>query len=131
MLSDIQDVHTVPSDFTGDNRSAEIQIDPSGRFLYESNRRRQGENRGPDTIGVFSIDPEKGTLTEIEQMNTGGIMPRHFAIDPTGKYLLVENELTDNVVLFRIDPTSGRLSPAGKELKLDTPVCLKFVLLPG
>jgi 6-phosphogluconolactonase len=131
MLSDIQDMHTVPSDFTGDNRSAEIQIDPSGRFLYESNRRRRGENRGPDTIGVFSIDPGKGTVTEIEQMNAGGIMPRHFAIDPTGKYLIVENELTDNVVLFRIDPTSGRLSPAGKELKIDTPVCVKFVRLPG
>jgi 6-phosphogluconolactonase len=126
-LSDVQAAASVPRDFTGDNHSAEIQIHPNGKFLYESNRRRRGENRGPDTIGVFAIDSEKGTLSEIEQQNTGGIMPRHFAIDPTGTYLFAENELTDNVVLFRIDSTTGRLSPAGKTLKLDTPVCLKFL----
>jgi 6-phosphogluconolactonase len=83
--------------------------------------------RGPDTIGVFAIDPQKGTLTLVEQSPTGGIMPRSFAIDPTGKYLLTANELTNNVVVFRLDQTTGKLEKTGKERMVDTPVCLLFV----
>ena len=51
------------------NDSAEIAIHPNGKFLYESNRRFRGPDMwGPDTIGVFAIDPVKGTLTEVEQV---------------------------------------------------------------
>jgi 6-phosphogluconolactonase len=83
--------------------------------------------RGPDTIGVFAIDARNGTLTLVEQTPSGGIMPRTFAIDPTGKYLLAANELTNNVVVFRIDPATGKLSKTGKEIMVDTPVCLQLV----
>ncbi|MGA8438102.1 MAG: lactonase family protein [Candidatus Sulfotelmatobacter sp.] len=128
MLTTIQRVHTVPHDFFGGNHSAEIEIHPSGKFLYESNRRTQGENvRGPDTIGVFVIDPKDGTLTPIEHTLSGGVMPRNFKIDPTGKFLLAANQLSNNIVEFNIDNNTGRLSPSGKEIKVDTPVCLKFV----
>jgi 6-phosphogluconolactonase len=127
-LTNLQSVPTRISDFTGTNHTAEIAISPNGRFLYQSNR-RLGSNdvRGPDTIGVFAIDPAKGTLTAVEQTPTGGIMPRSFAIDPTGKYLLTANEVTNNVVVFGIDRNTGRLSKTGGEIKVDTPVCLKFV----
>jgi 6-phosphogluconolactonase len=54
-------------------------------------------------------------------------MPRNFEIDPTGKYLLAANQLSNNVVVFNIDSATGRLSKSGKEVMADTPVCLKFV----
>jgi 6-phosphogluconolactonase len=82
---------------------------------------------GPDSIGVFSIDPAKGTLTEVEQVAPQGTMPRQFAIDPTGAYLFAANELTGNVVLFRVDSSTGRLSPTKTELNVDVPVCIVFV----
>lgn len=127
-LTGVQRVHTVPHDFFGDNHSAEIEVRPDGKFLYESNRRTQGENlRGPDTIGVFSIDAKTGILTPVEQVLSGGIMPRNFDIDPTGGFLLAANQLSNNVVVFAIDKNTGRLSKTGKEIKADTPVCLKFV----
>jgi 6-phosphogluconolactonase len=127
-LSGIQSAHTVPHDFFGGNHSAEIEIHPAGKFLYESNRRTLGETvRGPDTIGVFSIDPEKGTLALVEQSPTGGTMPRNFKLDPTGAYLLAANQLSDNIVVFRIDGATGRLSKTGNEIKVDTPVCIQFV----
>jgi 6-phosphogluconolactonase len=127
-LSEVQRVHTVPHDFFGDNHSAEIEVRPDGKFLYESNRRTQGENvRGPETIGVYSIDPETGILTPVEQVLSGGIMPRNFDIDPTGGYLLAAHQLSDNVVVFSIDKSTGRLSKTSKEIKAETPVCLKFV----
>jgi 6-phosphogluconolactonase len=124
----VQDARTLAPDFIGSNDSAEIAIHPSGRFLYESNRRFRGPDLfGPDTIGVFAIDPEQGTLSEVEQISPGGTMPRNFAIDPTGSYLFAANELTGNVVLFRVDSDTGRLSPTGTELKIDVPVCITFV----
>jgi 6-phosphogluconolactonase len=131
-LNLVQRAQSVPHDFFGGNHSAEIEVHPSGKFLYESNRRTQGENvRGPDTIGVFAINPKDGTLTPVEQTLSGGIMPRNFDIDPPGNFLLVANELTNNIVVFRIDSSSGKLSKTGKEIKVDTPVCLKFVPVGG
>jgi 6-phosphogluconolactonase len=129
MLAHVQDASTQVADFVGSNHTAEIAISPSGRFLYQSNRRLRNDNtRGPDTIGVFAIDPQKGTLTLIEQTPTGGTMPRSFAIDPTGNYLLAANELSSNIVVFRIDPATGKLAKTGKEIMVDTPVCLQFAL---
>jgi len=127
-LTEVQRVQTVPHNFFGGNHSAEIEVHPSGKFLYESNRRTQGETvRGPDTIGVFTIDPKDGTLTPVEQVLSGGTMPRNFTIDPSGKFLMAANQLSNNIVIFNIDGTTGRLSPTGREIKVDTPVCLKFV----
>jgi 6-phosphogluconolactonase len=82
---------------------------------------------GPDSIGVFAIDPTRGILTEVEQVPPGGTMPRNFGIDPTGAYLFSANELTGNVVLFRVDGASGRLTQTKTELKIDVPVCVVFV----
>jgi len=127
-LTTIQRAQTVPHDFFGGNHSAEIEILPNGKFLYESNRRTLSETeRAPDTIGVFAIDPKQGTLTPVEQSLSGGVMPRNFKIDPTGKYLLAANQISNNIVLFAIDSNTGRLSNTGKEIKVDTPVCLQFV----
>jgi 6-phosphogluconolactonase len=127
-LTAVQRAQTVPHDFIGGNHSAEIEIHPNGKFLYESNRRTKSETeRAPDTIGVFSIDPQTGMLAPVEQSLTGGVMPRNFKIDPTGAYLLAANELSNNVVVFKIDSTTGRLSKTGREIKVDTPVCLQFV----
>jgi 6-phosphogluconolactonase len=128
-LTNIQDASTQVPDFVGSNHTAEIAISPNGRFLYQSNRRLRSDNvRGPDTIGVFAVDPQRGTLTLVEQTPTGGIMPRSFAIDPTGNYLLAANELSNNIVVFRIDPATGKLAKTGKEIMVNTPVCLQFAL---
>jgi 6-phosphogluconolactonase len=126
-LTGIQRAHTVPHDFFGGNHSGEIEIHPNGKFLYESNRRTQSEFvRGPESIGVFAMDPRNGTLTPVEQVDSGGIMPRNFKIDPTGAYLFSANQLTNNIVLFKIDSATGRLKKTGTEIKVDTPACIQF-----
>jgi 6-phosphogluconolactonase len=127
-LTTVQRAQTMPHDFFGINHSGEIEVHPSGKFLYESNRRTPNDNEwGLDTIGVFAIDPVKGMLTPVQASPTGGIMPRSFTIDPTGKYLLAANQISNNVVIYAIDGATGQLSKTGKEIMVDTPVCLKFV----
>ncbi len=127
-LTRLQDVQTLANDFIGTNDSAEIQIHPNGKFLYESNRRNRGPQLlGPDSIGVFAIDPEKGTLTEVEQAPTIGHTPRTFAVDPTGGYLFQGGQVTGNVGVFKINAETGKLTPTHTNLKVDVPVCIKFV----
>jgi 6-phosphogluconolactonase len=119
-LRPLQTISTIPKDFTKQNDDAEIVIHPSGKFLYAS-------NRGHDSIAVFSIDPEKGTLTLVEYVPTKGQSPRNFAIDPTGRLLFAANEKSDNIVVFRIDAQTGRLAATGKVLEVSQPVCVRFV----
>jgi len=119
-LSPLQTISTLPKDFSGENTTAEIELHPNGKFLYAS-------NRGHDSIAVFAIDPQKGTLRLIDYFSTKGRTPRNFAIDPTGSWLLVANQNTGNIVVFRIDGKTGRLSGSGQEVKVPSPVCLRFV----
>jgi 6-phosphogluconolactonase len=126
-LKPVQVLSTVTPGLVTDNHSAEIEISPDGRFLYESNRRANKDSvRGPDSIGVYTIDPEKGTLTQVEEHPTI-ILPRSFTIDPTGTYLLSASELNNTIAVYKIDPNTGKLSPTNKQISIDTPVCLKFV----
>ena len=119
-LHRLQTISTLPKSFTGQNDDAEIQMYPSGKFLYAS-------NRGSDTITVFAVDSSKGTLTPIEYTPTQGKIPRSFGIDPTGKFLFAENQKSDNVVVFAIDAKTGHLTPTGKVLDVGSPVCVKFL----
>jgi 6-phosphogluconolactonase len=115
-----QTISTLPKNFVGPNRAAEIAVDATGRFLYVS-------NRGDDSIVVFSINPADGNLTALQWVSSGGKTPRHFTIDPTGKWLLVANHNSNDIRLFQIDPSSGRLTPTGRSLTVADPVCVLFI----
>jgi 6-phosphogluconolactonase len=123
-LHELQTISTLPKNFSGNNTAAEIEIHPSGEFLYAS-------NRGDDnSIVVFAIDSRSGALTLVENDPTGGKTPRHFAIDPTGSWLLAANEDSGNIVVFRIDQKTGRLAATGDVVQVFSPTCLTFVTLP-
>ena len=117
---EVQRISALPANFSGRNDAAEIAIHPSGAYLYTS-------NRGDDSIAVFAVNPNKGTLTLVSDVPTGGKEPRHFAIDPTGKFLLAENQLSDTIVVFKIDSTSGGLVPTGQVVEVPSPVDIAFL----
>ena len=120
-LKELQTISTLPPDADPKkNSTAEIEVHPSGRFVY-------GSNRGHDSIAVFSIDSKSGKLTVVQDQLTGGKVPRSFGIDPTGSFLLAANQDSDNVVVFRIDSGSGRLTATGQEVQVGSPVCVKFL----
>jgi len=83
--------------------------------------------RGHDSISVLAADPATGRLSFLQNISSGGKVPRGLGIDPTGRWLLVGNQGTDNVVEYAIDPQTGRLTPAGRQLKVGAPVDVKFV----
>ena len=122
-LQTVSALSTLRKDYKGPKEAAEIAVHPNGKFLYASDR------AGIDTISVFSIDPVKGTLKLKDEYPTMGKTPRNFAIDPTGKFLLAANQESNNIVTFRIDPTTGALTPTGDIAEAPAPVCITFVAL--
>ena len=122
-LSPLQTLSTIRSDYSGPKEAAEIVVHPNGKFLYASNR------AGIDTITGFSIDATKGTLKLMAEFPTMGKTPRNFAIDPNGKFLLAANQESNNIVTFRIDPITGRLTPTGDIVEAPAPVCIVFLAL--
>lgn len=117
LLQDLQTIPTLPADFTGDSFAADIHVSPDGKFLY-------GSNRGHNSIVIYRIDPEAGTLTLVGHEPTRGEFPRNFLILPNGEYLYVANQNTDNITIFRRDSGSGKLNFTG-QFRVPTPVCLK------
>jgi 6-phosphogluconolactonase len=120
-LKELQTISTLPEEFRGNNTCAEVQVSPSGKFVY-------GSNRGHDSIAVFAIDPSSGKLSFVEHQFTQGKAPRYFGIDPTGQWLLAANQDSNSIVVFHIDAKTGRLTPTGQVVEIGSPVCLAFTV---
>ena len=121
-LTLLQTIDTVPSGFDGTNYTAEVRVAPNGRFVY-------GSNRGHNSVAVYRIDDEKGTVQLVEHESTRGDTPRNFGIDPTGQFLIAANQNSDDLYSFRIDPQTGELTPTGSSLNIPKPVCVQFLQL--
>ncbi|MCB1077771.1 MAG: lactonase family protein, partial [Verrucomicrobiae bacterium] len=124
-LTEIQSISTVP-DSDRDQKglsTAEVQVHPSGNFVY-------GSNRGHHSIAVFRVNAESGQLTWVENAPIHGKTPRNFGIDPSGRWLLAAGQDSDTITVFSIDPSTGALTFTGQEIAVGTPVCVKFLPLP-
>ncbi|MFE3866688.1 lactonase family protein [Flavobacterium sp. LS2P90] len=119
ILKKIDETTILAKDFKGTFGSADIHISHDGKFLYASNR---GE---ANTITIFKI-LKNGKLLLKGQASTLGKGPRNFAIDPSGKFLLVAHQYTNDVVIFKRNKTTGALADTGKRINLCSPVCLVF-----
>jgi len=120
-LKNLQTISTLPKDFTGSFTSADIHVSPDGRFLYASNR------DASNTIAIFRVNQQNGQLTAIGHQSTLGRTPRNFNFDPSGNYLLVANQNSNDVVIFRVDRRTGLLHDTGKRIEVGNPVCLKWI----
>lgn len=119
-LTTLQTLPMLPKDYNGVREAAEIAVHPSGKFVYASNR------GSANSIAAYKVDGTKGTLTPIGIFPSGGKIPRHFTIDPTGKFLIAANADSNNLVTFKIDESTGALIPTGKEVSVPSPQCITF-----
>lgn len=121
-LSAKQTISMVTPDFKGRRSGADIHVSADGKFLYATNRGDANE------IIVYSID-NQGKLSLVKRESVQGKTPRNFAIDPSGNFVLVANQDTSDVIIFKRDAKNGTLTATGKKIQVGKPVCLKFAAI--
>lgn len=119
VLTPIDEQPAVPAQARASNHCADIQISPDGRFLY-------GSNRGHDSISIFAVDGETGTLGTVGFFPCGGATPRNLALTPSGRHLFSANQNADRISIFARDAETGTLTDTGKAIEIGTPMCVKF-----
>jgi 6-phosphogluconolactonase len=110
---------TLPAGFVGNSGAGEVLVDAAGKFLY-------GSNRGNDNIVICSIDQVTFQLTVIGWVHTQGETPRHFNFDPSANFIHVGHQNSANIVTFKVDKTTGMLTPAGLYASTPAPSCIQF-----
>lgn len=112
-------IQTLPADFTGGSSTSEIEVHPTGKFVY-------GSNRGHDSIVVYQRDEKTGGLKAIQDAPCGGKTPRHFKIDPSGKWLLCAHQDSNTISVLPLDPETGLLGAASSTVNSHSPICILF-----
>ena len=119
-LTAIQTVSMLAEDFKGQVGAADIHVSPDGLFVYGTDRGNANE------IVTYAINQKTGELTFVER-NKVGRAPRNFIIDPSGTYLLVANQDSNNIIIFKRDIATGKLTLTDNKIDVGAPVCLKLV----
>ncbi|WP_241024843.1 lactonase family protein [Paraburkholderia sp. Ac-20340] len=107
--------------FKGAVGAAALHLSPDGKFLYVSNRGDAND------ISIFAVDATSGKLKRVGRQASLGKSPREFAIDPSGQWLIVGNQNSDTVYVFRRDQETGLLAANPKKIEIGSPVDFKFV----
>jgi len=118
-LKEIQRIATHPDKITEGFESSDVHISPDGKFLYATNRRKE------NNIAIFKVLND-GKLESIGYQKTGGKHPRTFAIDETGKFIIVTNVISQDVTVFKRNLETGMLKKFGKPVKLKNVTCVKI-----
>ena len=121
-LEQTQMVDLAAGQLVSDKAAAALHASADGKFLYVSNRGTANQ------LLVFAIDPLTGRLTELQRRAVEGDHPREFSLDPNGKFLLVANQKSNQIVVVERDAKSGLLGKTVQKLPMDAPSDLKFLL---
>ena len=105
-----------------DKAAAALHASSDGKFLYVSNRGTANQ------LLVFAIDLATGHLKELQRRSVEGDHPREFSLDPSGRFLLIANQKSNQIVVVERDARSGLLGKTVQKLAIDAPSDLKFLV---
>lgn len=117
----IQSVITHEPNYKGLPGSADIHVSPDGKYLYASNRGDENNIAKFPILATGQLEQQKMKL-----FSTLGKKPRNFTISKDGNWLLVANQDTDNIVIYKVNKETGDLINTGNSIHVPMPVCLVF-----
>ena len=101
---------------------SEIRVSKDGQFVYCANRDVAGKGR--DSLSVFSVND--GKIKLIQNIGAAVHIPRNINIDPSGNWLLVAGQKSNNISVFKIDNSTGKLSATTHTTDLPAAMCIEF-----
>jgi 6-phosphogluconolactonase len=122
-LQSLGDLPLLPAD-PGPGRvyPSEVKVHPSGKLLVVGLR---GAGDGAfDGFALLTLDAD-GNPAPAGHGSTGGGFTRHFAFDPSGRFLVAALQKGNALASFRIDPAAATLEPCGR-IAVDAPACVLF-----
>jgi 6-phosphogluconolactonase len=119
-LTPVTTVALLRKDYSGStNTAAEVVVAKSGNFVY-------GSNRGDDSLVVHSFDSDTGKMDFVQRISDGIKVPRNYAIDPTGRWLVCANLKADTATLYGVDTQTGRLTLTAT-IAVPEALCVRFL----
>jgi 6-phosphogluconolactonase len=126
----VKDTLADPGHLRPGQAAGTIHVHPNGRFVYQANRASgtvdfEGKPvfaGGENSIAVFAINPDTGEPTLVQNIDTRGMQPRTFALDPSGRILVAANQAPLQVrdgANVRTVPASLAVYRVGGDGKLD------------
>lgn len=105
-----------------------VHVHPNGKVVYTANRGTgtvayEGKHvfaGGENNIAVFDINPKTGEPTLVQNIDTRGMIPRTFALDPSARILVAANQNSrlvrngDNVTKVPESLALYKVRPDGK-----------------
>lgn len=119
----LQHIQTLAMDepaFAEQKSAAHIAISRDGRFVYAS-------NRGANTIAVFAVNSQDGTMKLVQRVSSQGKIPWDFSLDPTGRWMLVANTNSNAIAVFSVNPETGELTATPETLSVTMPSNVTFI----
>lgn len=103
-----------------------ILIDKAGKFLYISNRDISSDKSGTDSIGVYQVQGD-GTFSHVQTVSSVGLYPRHAALSPDEKWLVVGNQHSAQIDLFSRNCETGKIEWSKSFGGLDQACYIQFL----
>ena len=122
-LAPFQTISTLPAGYSEGNTCSQIQITPSGKFLY-------APNRGHNSVASFALDSSTGRMTATGWIPTEPV-PRAFSLDPEGNFLFVAGLESGRVASYQVDQDSGELTPLDTHEAGNRPMWVLITQLTG
>ncbi|QKZ03769.1 lactonase family protein [Pseudomonas eucalypticola] len=101
--------------------AAALHFSADGKFFYVTNRGEASE------LLAFTVDKATGELKEVQRRSVEGVEPREFTVDPSGKFVLIANQKSNQIVVVKRDPASGKLGETVQKFDIDAPSDVKFL----
>lgn len=123
-LTLLESVKVLPADADATEMScSEIRVSSDGRFLYTANRDLRNEKR--DSVSVLSVG-EKGRVKLVAASPAEVWIPRNINLSPSGDWLLVAGQRSNEVTSHRIDKESGKITFSGNRIEMPAAMCINF-----
>jgi 6-phosphogluconolactonase len=81
-----------------------VVVSTDGRTVYATLELSEFEGRAGGGVAAFSRDPGSGALAPLGHVPSGGSLPAHLAIDPSGRFIVAANYESGTVAVFAIEP---------------------------